>query len=107
MVAGIGNIYADEILFQAGIRPDREANSLSAREYESLFSATEKIMKKAIKYRGTTFSDYVGADGRKGGFSRFLNVYGRNNQPCFKCGQVLKKVKLAGRGTHFCPSCQN
>lgn len=106
IIAGIGNIYADEILFAAGIAPYRGVNSLSERELKNIFQAISAILKKAIKYRGTTFSNYVDSSGRKGGFSRFLRAYGRGGQKCHKCGQVIKKVKLAGRGTSYCENCQ-
>lgn len=105
-IAGIGNIYADEILFAAGVAPFRPANSVSERELKNIFQAASAILKKAIKYRGTTFSNYVDSNGHKGGFSRFLRVYGRSGQKCYECGQVIKKVKLAGRGTSYCENCQ-
>lgn len=106
IIAGIGNIYADEILFAAGVAPSRPANSISERELKSIFQATSVILKKAIKYRGTTFSNYVDSSGRKGNFSSFLRVYGRGGQKCYKCGDIIKKVKLAGRGTSYCEKCQ-
>lgn len=106
IIAGIGNIYADEILFSAGVAPFRPVNSISERELRNIFQATSAILKKAIKYRGTTFSNYVDSSGRRGNFSRFLRVYGRGGQKCYKCGHIIKKVKLAGRGTSHCEKCQ-
>ena len=106
IIAGIGNIYADEALFEAKIRPERRALSLSESERKALFQAISKIMKRAIKERGTTFSDYVDASGRKGGFTRLLKVYGREGKKCYRCQGVVKKVKVAGRGTRICEKCQ-
>jgi len=105
-VSGIGNIYADEILFAAGIKPSRPAKSLKAKELEKIYLEAERIIAKAIKHRGTTFSDYVDGQGNEGGFVRFLKVYGRGGEACFECGRTIKKSRVAGRGTHFCPFCQ-
>lgn len=105
-ISGIGNIYADEILFKAGIRSARIAASLKDNELKKIFNAANEILKKAIKFRGTTFSDFVDSKGKKGNFSRMLKVYGREGEKCFRCGGVVKKIKLAGRGTRFCPDCQ-
>ncbi len=107
LLAGVGNIYADEICFRAKVKPTRTANDLSRQELVAIFRATKQIMPLAIKYRGTTFSDYVDGKGRKGGFVRLLKVYGRAGKKCKRCRQgVIKKIKLGGRGTHFCPICQ-
>ena len=106
LVAGLGNIYVDESLYLAGIRPDRSAGSLKKSEIQALYQAINQVINKAIKYRGTTFNNYVDSAGRKGNFSRLLHVYGRAKQACFKCGTPIQKKKLAGRGTHYCPHCQ-
>lgn len=106
VIAGIGNIYADEALFEAKIRPERKASSLSGVEAKALFQSINKIIKIAIKNRGTTFSDYVDANGKKGGFSRLLKVYGREGEKCRRCGGIIKKAKVAGRGTRYCDRCQ-
>ncbi len=105
-IAGLGNIYVDETLFASGIRPDRRADSLEEKEKRSLYQAINRIIKKAVEERGTTFSDYVDASGRRGGYSRLLKVYGRGGEACLKCGRKLEKTKISGRGTHFCPYCQ-
>ncbi len=105
-VAGIGNIYADEILFASKIMPGRKANLLLKKEIANIFKNTQKIIKKAVKWRGTTFGDYVDGRGQKGNFSRFLEIYGREEKKCRVCGKKIKKIKLAGRGTRFCPECQ-
>lgn len=106
LIAGLGNIYVDESLFLAGIKPQRIAGSLKNKEFDALCQAINQVIKKAIKYRGTTFNNYVDSSGQKGNFSRMLNVYGRSKLPCPKCGQNISKIKLAGRGTHFCSHCQ-
>lgn len=107
IVAGIGNIYSDEILFQAGVKPSRRASTLKKSEIEEIAKATKAVLKKAIKYRGTTFNDYVDADGQKGRFIKFLKVYQREGEKCPRCRQgIITKGKIAGRGTRFCPLCQ-
>jgi formamidopyrimidine-DNA glycosylase len=106
VVAGIGNIYADESLFAAGIRPDREAGTLAADEIDRLCRAIKKVLKNSIEQRGTTFRDYRDGYNQKGGFQNFLKVYGKKNQACPKCGQVLAVKRIGGRSSHFCESCQ-
>ncbi len=105
-IAGIGNIYADEILFEAKINPRRIAGSLSEDEVEAIYKAIKKILRKAVTNRGTTFSDYVDVEGNGGGFQKYLKVYGREGEKCAGCEGRVQKVRLAGRGTHFCPRCQ-
>ena len=106
-IAGIGNIYADEILFEAGILPSRKIDSLKNEEVKKLYQAIKKILKKAVKYRGTSFNNYVDADGKSGGFLKLLKVYGREKEKCFRCKKgVIQKTKLAGRGTRYCDKCQ-
>ncbi|HMB66054.1 MAG TPA: DNA-formamidopyrimidine glycosylase [Patescibacteria group bacterium] len=106
LVAGIGNIYADESLFLSGIRPDRLAHELKPEEVRVLHGNIKKVLKKGVKHRGTTFNNYVDSQGKQGGFSEFLQVYGREGEKCPACGGPIKKIRLAGRGTHFCPHCQ-
>ncbi len=106
LISGLGNIYADEALFAAGIRPSRRASSLTKAEIARLYGVIEGLIRQAIKYRGTTFNNYVDAQGKKGNFVKKLQVYGRSKQECLKCGGLIKKTKVAGRGTHFCPNCQ-
>jgi formamidopyrimidine-DNA glycosylase len=105
-VSGIGNIYASEILFAARVKPARLANSLTVQEITKIFQASKAILKNAIKHRGTTFSDYVDTNGKKGGFSRLLKVYEREGESCFGCQGVIKNMKIAGRSTYFCEKCQ-
>lgn len=106
LLAGIGNIYADEICFEAKVLPTRRTNSLSDTEIKQLFHATLKILKKAIKYRGTTFNDYMDSEGKKGNFSHHLKVYERDKKRCLRCGEKIVKKRVAGRGTHMCLGCQ-
>jgi formamidopyrimidine-DNA glycosylase len=105
-IAGIGNIYADEILFQAGVLPWRYAFSLTEDEMKKLFSSSRRVIRLAIKNRGTTFNDYVDANGNIGGFSRLLKVYGRAGEKCRSCGSRVGKTRVAQRGTYYCPECQ-
>jgi formamidopyrimidine-DNA glycosylase len=106
ILAGIGNIYADEILFQAGVRPSRKANGLKIKEIEAIYTSIKPILKKAINYRGTTFNSFVDANGNQGKFVDRLKVYGREGKKCQICQGDIKKIKVAQRGTHYCASCQ-
>jgi len=105
-IAGIGNIYADEACFLAKIKPNRKVDSISKKEIKKLHDSIKKVLKLAIKKRGTTFNDYRDADGNKGNFVKFLKVYGRGGEKCKRCNGIIKKVKLNGRGTHYCEICQ-
>ena len=106
VIAGLGNIYVDESLFAAGIRPTRVANSLKPVEVSRLFKVIPEILRKSLKYRGTTFRNYLDSSGRKGNFSEKLQVYGRGGQKCYRCGKIIEKIRVAGRGTHYCRDCQ-
>lgn len=107
LIAGLGNIYVDEVCHQAGVLPQRLVNTLKAEDIQKLFKACQKIIKLAISKRGTTFSDYRDTDGKSGNFSDYLKVYGRGGEACLTCRQEsLKKIKLNGRGTTFCTVCQ-
>ena len=103
-VAGVGNIYADEVLFASGLHPKRLAPSLTLGEAALLRQQMRRILNAAIKSRGTTFSDFVDAYGAVG--RNRPMVYGRDGQPCVRCGTPIEKTVIAQRGTHFCPSCQ-
>lgn len=106
IIAGIGNIYVDEICFRAKVMPTRRINTLTEQELKKLYQASQYIIKKAIANKGTTFSDYRNAEGHKGNYIKYLKVFGRQKQQCFTCKNNIKKIKLGGRGTHFCPECQ-
>lgn len=106
-IAGIGNIYADEICHRARIRPDRDSSTLKSGDIKRLFNACQIVIRDAIAKRGTTFSNYVDGSGNKGGYSKYLKVYNREGERCHRCGDDrIKKMHLAGRGTHFCDNCQ-
>jgi formamidopyrimidine-DNA glycosylase len=106
LLAGVGNIYADESLFRAGIRPRRMAGRLTRAELERLRQALKKVLLQAIRLGGSSVSDYVGADGERGFFQLEHFVYQRTGEPCRRCGTPIRRIVLAGRGTHFCPRCQ-
>jgi len=106
IVAGLGNIYVDEVLFAAGVRPMRLASEVTKAEGTKIYQAIIRILSLAIKHRGTTFSNYVDSKGKRGNFSSMLQVYGRGKETCFKCSSAIIKTKIAGRGTHYCPNCQ-
>ena len=106
MISGIGNIYADEILFRSCVLPDRVADSLNEQEKKRIYDSCKYILQKAIASGGTTFRDYLDHDGGKGSFVDLLCVYGRDKQKCKKCSAIIQKSKVAGRGTHYCKKCQ-
>lgn len=106
LIAGIGNIYADEACFYAGIRPERETSSLSRREFVLLFEAVLKALNQGIINRGTSISDYHDAYGKSGKNQELLYVYGRGGKECIGCKEILVKAKVAGRGTVYCRKCQ-
>ncbi len=106
IIAGIGNIYRSESLFQAGILPDRVASSLSKDEQHILLASIKKVLRKALKHRGMSDGDFRDTDGREGEFQKVLGVYGRSGKPCPKCGTMIQRMKLGQRSAFFCPSCQ-
>lgn len=107
LIAGIGNIYADEACFEAKIFPGMPANKLTDAEKKNLFTAINFILKKAIKYKGTTFKDYLSPHGKKGNFSDFLQVYKRDKRKCFRCERgIIGNKKIGGRSSRHCPVCQ-
>jgi formamidopyrimidine-DNA glycosylase len=105
-VAGIGNIYALEALFRAGIRPTRRAHRITRTEAESLARTLQDVLQEAIANRGTTFSDYRDGSGEAGGFEPLLKVYGREGRPCTVCQTPIKRRVLTNRSAFFCPTCQ-
>lgn len=106
LLAGVGNIYADESLFRAGIRPRRGAGRLTRVELERLRLALREVLEHAIRLGGSSVSDYVDAAGVRGFFQLEHRVYQRTGLACRQCGTPIKRILLAGRGTHFCPQCQ-
>ncbi|MCY2943963.1 MAG: bifunctional DNA-formamidopyrimidine glycosylase/DNA-(apurinic or apyrimidinic site) lyase [Planctomycetota bacterium] len=106
LLAGLGNIYADEALHLAKLHPEMRGQNLTSKQNECLLRAIENVLTESIKNRGSTIRDYVGGSGLKGGQQLNLQVYGRTDNPCFTCGNPIKRTVLAGRSTHFCPKCQ-
>ena len=106
IVAGIGNIYADESLYSAGISPFREAKTIKKNELIRLKDSIVDVLKKSIGSGGTTFSDFRDLEGENGNFGLQTNVYRRTGKECNKCGNLIEKQKIAGRSTHWCPNCQ-
>lgn len=107
LLTGVGNIYADESLFRAGIRPRRASGRLSAAELERLREALQKVLRHAIQLGGSSVSDYVDADGVKGFFQLEHCVYRRTGEPCRVCKTPIRRILVVGRGTHYCPHCQH
>lgn len=105
-IAGVGNIYADEACFRASIRPTRRLSTLTAADRLRLAQEIKNVLAESIAQKGTSANDYVDTDGEKGGFLNFLQVYGREEQPCRTCEKPIKKMALVGRGTHYCATCQ-
>jgi formamidopyrimidine-DNA glycosylase len=106
VVAGVGNIYADESLFEAALPPDQTGRKTAARQAERLRKAIVKVLHRAIRRRGSSIRDYVGGSGQRGRFQEEFRVYGRAGEPCLRCGTPIRRMRLAGRTTHYCPSCQ-
>jgi formamidopyrimidine-DNA glycosylase len=106
LLSGVGNIYADESLFRAGIRPRRRASSLTRDDLRRLYPAVQEVLKEAIALGGSSVSDYVDADGEEGFFQLQHRVYGREGEPCLVCKTPIKRIVIAGRSSHYCPKCQ-
>lgn len=106
VIVGVGNIYANEALFLAGIHPKRVAGRISAERYEQLGTAIKQVLRAAIKAGGTTLRDFTAEDGRPGYFKQKLNVYGKAGEPCSRCGTIIKHMTLGQRATYYCPHCQ-
>lgn len=105
-VAGLGNIYVDEALWRAKVQPTRICNTLTKKEAVAIATASGDVMNESIKVGGTTFQHFIDTDGNKGNFSNFLKVFGKQGTSCPRCGHIIEKTRVAGRGTHFCPGCQ-
>ena len=106
VIAGIGNIYADEMLFEARIHPETPASSLGKKAVERLYDSMKKILKLAIAEKGSTLQDYRDAEGKAGNFQFFHKVYNRKGEPCVVCGTRVRMRRIGGRSSHFCPKCQ-
>jgi formamidopyrimidine-DNA glycosylase len=105
-IAGIGNIYADDILWKAAIHPKRKPQFINDNDLKKIFSAMKSILAKSIKKRGTSISDFRDTAGNKGGYGEIRLAYKRKGDPCGRCGVKMERIKIGGRGTCFCPKCQ-
>ncbi len=105
-IAGLGNIYVDEALFAAGLRPTRGADTLQPADVERLHAAIRAVLEQGIRNEGTTFRDYLGAIGQPGRNQHMMGVFKREGKSCERCSAVILKTRVAGRGTHYCPRCQ-
>jgi formamidopyrimidine-DNA glycosylase len=106
LLRGVGNIYADESLFRAGIRPRRRASTITRQRLAKLHLAVAEVLREAIEQGGSSISDYVDSDGQEGFFQLRHRVYGREGEPCLVCGTAIHRVVLAGRSSHYCAACQ-
>lgn len=106
LLRGVGNIYADEALFRAGIRPRRRAATITRMQFAALHRAVQEVLGEAIALGGSSISDYVDADGEEGFFQLEHRVYGREGEDCLVCGAAIKRIVLGGRSSHYCPKCQ-
>lgn len=106
IIAGIGNIYADEILFASKIKPTKKSKTLTPKECQNIIDNTKAILEKAIEYKGTTIRSYTSEENVHGSFQNFLKVHTKENTPCPICGNNIKKTKVNGRGTYYCDKCQ-
>ncbi|OAI38591.1 hypothetical protein AYO38_09330 [bacterium SCGC AG-212-C10] len=105
-MAGLGNIYVDEALYEARIRPDTPANAVSAPAAKRLHAAARAVLERGIANRGASFSDYVDGQGNPGQQHMHVQVFRRNGKPCYACGSIIERTVVGGRGTHYCPKCQ-
>lgn len=103
VVVGIGNIYSDEILYHARVRPDRKTETLTPRELKAVYEQIKPVLQTGIKYKGSSVGDFIRTDGKWGSMGKHHFVYGRKNQPCLGCGTMIKSLKLGGRTSCFCP----
>ena len=106
LLRGVGNIYADESLFRAGIRPRRRAASITRQQLGKLYASVREVLREAIALGGSSISDYVDADGEEGFFQLQHRVYGREGEACLVCGSSIRRIVLVGRSSHYCSKCQ-
>jgi len=105
-IAGIGNIYADEILWKAKVNPLTPANRISEAKLKSILAHTKAVLQKAVKLRGTSVGDYRDASGKRGGYGKEVLIYRKTGEPCPRCGTPIERIKIGQRSAHFCPRCQ-
>ncbi|RPA57225.1 DNA-formamidopyrimidine glycosylase [Aerococcus agrisoli] len=106
VIAGIGNIYADEVLYAAKVHPEQAANTLTDPEIQAIVDASQAIIGHAVEVGGTTIRSYTNAFGENGHYQQYLQAYGRTGKPCARCGTPIEKISVSQRGSHFCPNCQ-
>ncbi|MCR2821912.1 DNA-formamidopyrimidine glycosylase [Lederbergia panacisoli] len=106
IVSGLGNIYVDEVLFRSGVHPERKAKTLTNEEVLTLREQAAATLKESINAGGSSVNTYMNSHGQSGTYQNQLKVYGRKEQECYRCGSLVQKTKVTGRGTHFCPNCQ-
>ncbi|AGR42411.1 DNA-formamidopyrimidine glycosylase [Spiroplasma diminutum] len=106
-ISGIGNIYADEILFDSKIHPEKRASSLKISDYDQILKSSIKILKRSVELGGSTIDSYQPEQGIDGKFQNELKVHTRKGKPCYECGKIIEKIKVNGRGTYFCQKCQS
>lgn len=106
LLAGVGNIYADEILFAARLRPTRRVRTLKLADWKRLHVNLLRVLRHAIRTHGSSVGEFIRPNGSMGTYGRYHKVYGRTGQPCVRCGTTITRIALGGRGTHYCPSCQ-
>lgn len=107
LIAGLGNIYVDESLFEAGIHPQTRGCDLASAQSAALNRAIKTVLRRALRHRGSTLRDYADANGQAGAFQKLHRVYARANRPCCRCKSPIQRITLGGRSTHFCPTCQH
>lgn len=107
LIAGLGNIYANEALFQVGLRPTRRARTVNSKLTQQMAVAIPRVLREAIRWRGTSFSDYRDGKNRKGEFQNHLKVYNREGKPCHNCSGKIKRVRMGNRSAFYCPTCQS
>lgn len=105
-IAGIGNIYSDEILFASRVHPLRLVKTLKEKEIETIFRNIKKILKKAIKYHGSSVESYLDSSGEKGSYTKYHKAYQKQGKKCPRCGTIIQRIKIGGRSAHFCQKCQ-
>jgi formamidopyrimidine-DNA glycosylase len=106
LVAGLGNIYADEALFEARVHPLSQPGRVPSGKAHDLYKAVRKVLDRAVRLGGTTFSDYLDIEGRPGAFLKKLKVYQHTGEPCRRCGEAIRRIVIGGRSSHFCRQCQ-
>lgn len=106
LIAGLGNIYVDEVLFRAGVHPSRSANQVTDKEKDLLFELAQSVLAAAVAAGGTTFYSFKDSENNEGNYYDQLQVFDRTGEPCVNCGSIIQKTRVAGRGTYFCSECQ-